>query len=307
MTAKNARRPKGEGSIFQRADGKWIGRITYDDPETGLRKRSQVSGDTPKAAAAALKKIRERVDAKQPPRDDRAMFGAFAEQWISTSLAVSDRKQSTKTLYAGLTRSHIVGSALGMTPMNQIRATTVERFITQLRAKGLSESTVRQIYTVARGIGDAAVRDRLITENAFGQVKRPEVEHKEAPVLTVEEARRLVTEAGASRYAVLFELLVNTGMRRGEALALKWSDVDIEGRTARVRRRLFGRVASWCALPRSRRSRIGPSSCRRPPWMCCGGSSGAMRRTVSERAACGTRRATCSSRSSGSPATLATR
>lgn len=238
MTAKSTRRPKGEGTIFQRADGKWIGRLTYEDPQTGLRKRSQVSAPTKKGASEELRKIRERVDAKQPPRDDKALFGTFAEQWVATSLEVSDRKQSTKTLYAGLTRSHIIDSDLGRSPMGRIKASTVERFIAHLRRKGLSPSTVRQVYTVARGIGDAAVRDRLLVENPFGQVKRPQVEHKEAAVLSVPQARQLVDVAGESRYAALFELLINTGLRRGEALALKWSDVDLEGPTMRVRKTL---------------------------------------------------------------------
>ena len=46
-----ARRPKGDGSIFQRKDGKWIGRLTYEDRETGVRKRAQVSADTKTGAS----------------------------------------------------------------------------------------------------------------------------------------------------------------------------------------------------------------------------------------------------------------
>lgn len=172
------------------------------------------------------------------PRDDSGTFGDYAQTWITTTLSVSNRKESTKSLYGGLARTHIVGSPLGQTPMSRVSAATVERFIAHLRKKGLAPSTVRQIYTVARAIGDTAVRDRLLAQNPFGQVKRPKVEHQEAPVLTVGEARSLVTAAGGSRYAPLFELLVNTGLRRGEALALMWSDVDLDGRTVRVRRTL---------------------------------------------------------------------
>ena len=238
MTAKSTRRPKGEGTIFQRADGRWIGRLTYNDPATGLRKRSQVSAETKKGASAALKTLTKRIDSGAAPRDGSGTFGAYASAWIGSTLEASDRKHSTKTLYGGLARTHIVPSVLGQTAMSRLTAATVERFLTELRKKGLSPSTVRQIYTVARAIGDTAVRDRLLAHNPFAQVKRPKVEHKEAPVLTVMEARQLVVAADGSRYAPLFELLINTGLRRGEALALNWSDVDLEERTARVRKTL---------------------------------------------------------------------
>jgi integrase len=237
--ATQTRRPKGDGSIFQRADGKWIGRLTYVDRETGLRKRAQVSADTKMGASDELKKLKSRVDAGKPVRDNKQPFGEYAASWITSTLAAdNDRKHSTKTLYAGLTRTHVIGSALGNTPLNLVTAATVERFVVHLRGKGLSESTVRQVYTVARAIATTAVRDGLIADNPFGHVKRPKVVQEEASYLSTEQARALISAAGSSRYALLFELLVNTGLRRGEALALKWNDVDVEGRVVQVRKTL---------------------------------------------------------------------
>lgn len=226
MTAKNTRRPKGDGSVFQRADGRWIGRLTYIDPTSQVRKRSQVSGATKKEAGEALKALRARVASGAPPRDDTASFGAFAAQWVSSTLEASDRKQSTKSLYASLIRSHIVDSNLGRTALGAISGATVERFLTDLRRKGLSTSTVRQIYTVARAVGDTAVRDRLISANPFAQIKRPKVDKTEAVHLTDGELERLLTAAEGSRYKPLFELMSSTGLRRGEALALRW-DHDV--------------------------------------------------------------------------------
>jgi integrase len=231
----SSRRPKGEGSIFQRPDGRWVGRLTYEDPVTGLRKQSQVSAASKKGASERLRELRDRVKAGAPPRDDKALLGAFAEQWISSTLAVSGRRQSTKSLYASLTRSHLAGSHLGNLPMNRVTPTAVERWLTELRKRGLAESTVRTTYTVARAVGDAAVRDGLIGRNPFAVIKRPKVEQREAAHLTVEQFRALQSALADSRYAPLVEILGHTGLRRGEALALHWRDVDLDERLVRVR------------------------------------------------------------------------
>ena len=186
----SSRRPKGEGSIFPRPDGRWVGRLTYEDPVTGLRKQSQVSATSKQGTSEKLRELEDRVRAGAPPRDDKAPLGAFAEQWIATTLAVSDRRQSTKSLYASLTRSHLAGSHLGNLPMNRVTPTAVERWLTELRKRGLAESTVRTTYTVARAVGDAAVRDGLIGRNPFAAIKRPKVE-QEAAHLTIEQFHAL--------------------------------------------------------------------------------------------------------------------
>lgn len=231
---KAARRAKGEGSIFER-EGRWIGRLSYVDPLTGLLRRTQVSAATKQQVAGKLRAVRRRVDAGSPARDNKAELASYAAVWMQTTLAASDRKISTRSLYEGLTRTHIVGSDLGRLPLNKVQPSSVERWILQLRRKGLSESTVRQAYTVGRAIGDAAVRDAHLARNPFAAIKRPKVTAKEAACLTPVQVEALLAAAESSRYRLLFELLVTTGLRRGEALALRWSDVDLTNDVLHVR------------------------------------------------------------------------
>ena len=230
-----SRRPKGEGSLFQQPNGSWVGRILFEDPVTGLIRKAQVTGKTKSGASSQLKAMRTRIEQGVSAKDDGVPFGVFTSRWVESSLAASDRKASTKALYAGLARTHILGSELGKTPLKRLRPTTVERFVTQLRAKGLSDSSVRQIYTVARAVGDAAVRDGSLGRNPFAAIRRPKVAPTEANYLSPAEVTALLSAAQGTRYGVLFELLVNTGLRRGEALALRWQDVDLKDRTLRVR------------------------------------------------------------------------
>jgi integrase len=76
------------------------------------------------------------------------------------------------------------------------------------------------VYTVLRAALDIAVRDGLLSRNPATVVKRPGVERRDAAYLTAQQAQRL---------------MLATGLRRGEALGLHWSDVDLDGRLLRVR------------------------------------------------------------------------
>jgi len=142
--------------------------------------------------------------------------------------------------------------------LRSVKPRHIEAWVTGLRSKGLSSSTVRQIYTVLRAILDTAVRDDLLARNPAAALTRPKVEKREAAYLVPDQIRTLLVAAEGSRYAALFGLLVNTGLRRGEALALHWTDIDLEERILRVRgtlSRVDGNlVVTTTKTERSRRS-----------------------------------------------------
>jgi hypothetical protein len=128
---------------------------------------------------------------------------------------------------------------------------------------------------------DTAVRDRPLAQNPAHAVRRPRVPVTEAAYLTPDQVRSLLLAAKPSRYTPLFELLVNTGLRRGEALALHWPDIDFDNKFAAGTRH---------TRPRRRRARcdrnedaaVSPSG---PPLPCCGAAAARCTRQSEGRAA----------------------
>lgn len=83
------RRGNGEGSIYRRADGLWAGAVSYPDVAGGKRKRHTVYGRTRTEVRRKLGEARSRLDVGAPVRDARETVGAFAQRWISATLAAS--------------------------------------------------------------------------------------------------------------------------------------------------------------------------------------------------------------------------
>jgi integrase len=228
-----ARRANGEGSIFRRKDGTWSAELSYRDDD-GTLKRRTVYGKTQAEVRAKFRDARERIESGAPVKDASMTVAAWLEDWITKSLAASDRKQATKDLYATLARTHLAPT-VGTIPLGRLRPSDVEELIVTKRDAGLSGSTIRTIYTVLRSALDIAARDGLIRSNPAAAVRRPGVERKDAPHLTAEQAQALLEAIKGDRLECLFRVMLATGLRRGEALALHWSDVDLDAGLLRVR------------------------------------------------------------------------
>ena len=267
------RRANSEGSVRQRPDGRWEARLSYLDPDSGVRRRVSVYAATQKAALAELDKVQDRITEGQPPKDASRTIGDWLAHWRGTTLAASDRKASTKELYANLARKHLEPEPFGSTRLDRLKPSDIERLILSMRAKtkpgkpndeapkpepvrALSDSTIRQVYTILRAALDGAVRDGLLARNPAAAVRRPGIEQGEAKYLPSDDVSKLLRAASGSRYYPVLALIASTGLRRGEVLGLSWDKVDLDAGLLKVTatlNRVDGRLV--CSEPKTQRAR----------------------------------------------------
>ena len=117
----------------------------------------------------------------------------------------------------------------------------VERIEAQKQPKGLSAKTVRNIHQIISSALKLAIEQRLIARNPADGCALPKAERKEMQTLPVEQLTSFLREAKDSGVFALYYIDLTTGLRRGELLGLKWSDIDLEKGDLRVQRQI-GRI-----------------------------------------------------------------
>jgi integrase len=266
----------GEGSIYKRMrNGRhvgYIGAISYTD-DMGQPKRHVMYGKTRTDVRDKMKRVRERLDNGVAVTDSKRTLADWLAHWRVTTLAASDRTESTRELYANLCRRHLEPPPFGAIRLDKLKASDVEGLVLAMRAKtkpgkrteenlnpepvrALSDATIRQTYTVLRAGLAGAVRDGLLAKNPAAVVKRPGIARREARHASAVEVNKLLLCADGLRYRNVLTLIAATGLRRGEALALHWSDVDLDAGLLVVRGTL-GRIGGKLVItePKTDRSR----------------------------------------------------
>jgi integrase len=147
---------------------------------------------------------------------------------------------------------------LGRKKVVSLSAADVDRLISQKLDSGLSVSTVQRIRFVFAQAIDQGIRWGSVTRNVARLSRAPKAVRKEGRTLTPEEARMLLNALKGHRHEVLYSLMLSTGLRRGEALGLKWQDYDEKAGVISIRRQLKlegGKlITSDTKTTRSRRS-----------------------------------------------------
>jgi integrase len=194
----------------------------------------------------ARRKLRELVRQAEegafiPPA--RQAFGDVLDAW-DRSLSVSPK---TAERYRELVRLHI-RPHLGDLKLQALRPTRIEAFYQDLRAgrgrdgkggaRSLSARTVGHIHRLLVKMLSLAERDGLIASNPARKAERPRVERTEIEILGEDQVRELLTKLRGRPMYLIAALGVATGMRRGEMLALRWKDVDLERAELQVQQSL---------------------------------------------------------------------
>ena len=129
---------------------------------------------------------------------------------------------------------------------------------------GSAASTRRNAYAALRSAFDDAVADGLLAANPVLRVRRPKASSAEAASLRVEEVKAFLAGAEGLRYAGALRLILGTGLRRGEALALRWTGARLDRGEATIKGSLVRRdeqlvVADTKSLRSRRTVSLSPS------------------------------------------------
>src|SRR5215216_3078135 len=229
---------KGDG-ITKRKDGRYMARYTVHTPDGPKRKviysRTYKEGERKLAEA--------RGDAARGIVFDTkgVTVGDFLTWWLE-DVVKPNKSHRTYATHRQQVRSHIA-PALGWIKLEALRKAHVDRLYADLlRAKpegsGLAPSSVRRVHAVLHAALEEAVRGDLIPRNPAAHANRPKVRQQEIEPLDAKQAVALLEAARGNRYEALYVLCLTAGLRQGEALGLKWSDIDLDAGTLRVNRQL---------------------------------------------------------------------
>ncbi|WP_160050886.1 tyrosine-type recombinase/integrase [Nocardiopsis sp. FR4] len=263
------KRSNGDGSVAPRTlkSGKTVYDVwvSYTNPVTGLKERYIKKGF--KTKTEAEKHRREKVAEAQRqalvnPSDQK--LSVYLDTWLEGHRI----KQQTKAGYERKIRLH-VKPHVGEVKLGRLTGIMLTKLYRTLEEKGspypakgpLSARSVREVHTILSAALNQAVKDGLLVVNPAVQAKPPTTKEAAPPEFSVwsgEELRAFLHAERDTAHHPVWHFIASTGVRRGEALGLRWQDIDLEAKTAVIRQTvgvIEGRIIRE-PLPKSSKPRV---------------------------------------------------
>lgn len=224
------------GSIFKRGN-LWTIQIERDrDPLTGKRRRDFHSGyRTKREAEDARVEILARLKRGEYVEPSKLTFGKYLlERWLPTRK--TQLAPSTFDSYEANVRNHIVPE-IGSATVQGLSADILTRFYGERLASGLSARSVRYLHAIVHKALADALSWNLVVRNVADAASPPSNKAAKAPpprTWSPSELRAFLTATAEKPLHPLWWTLASTGARRGEALGLRWPDVDLEAATISI-------------------------------------------------------------------------
>ena len=243
------KRKAGDGTVRQRKDGRWEGRVVIGYDDNGYPKTKNVLAKTKKECVEKLQKLKKDYGGLKPEKVRPEMpFGDWLTYWYENHSKPKIRPTTQET-YESRIRLHIIPE-IGSIPLNKLTQNDLQQFYGRIKnsgrkrftdkyGEGLSDRMVRMCHATCRSALEKAVQDGLIRVNPAIGCKLPPKKAREMQVLTREELQRFLIQAKFEGYYEVFLLDLATGLRRGELMALQWDDLNFKTGVLNVNKQVY--------------------------------------------------------------------
>jgi integrase len=261
MNEGQHRRGRGEGSITKRADGRWEARLDLGYVN-GRRRYKALYGRTRKGVSEQLHQAKQSQAEGTLVTDERMTVGKWLDHWMDVVLANrvanGTLEEVTRNHYSDVVRLHLK-PVLGQHRLSKLTPAHIDGLIA-LRRERYSPNSLRIMRTTLRkSLRDARKNGFFVPSAAIDLSEPVSVPRRAKSWLDEAAARQLLASIEGDRLEALYVTTLSLGLRRGEALALQWSDIDFAKRTVRVHRslkRVTNRPLMDGSFPGGQRTRL---------------------------------------------------
>lgn len=236
-----SKRANGEGTIVKNmrngVQKGWRASITIGIGDNGKIKRKEFTGKTQQEVKKKLEEYKKEMLLGTISSDDKITVSEWYHTWLF-DYRIKDLKPKSFEKYEGIYRNYIKDSELGKIKLKDLRATHIQRYYNKLQdTKPIS--TIKGINTRLKPCLGEAEKQGYIQKNYCKMITLPKDNNKKTiQVLTQQQQKLFIEAIKGHKLEMLFLIALGTGLRLGELLGLKWSDIDFNTGILTVNRTL---------------------------------------------------------------------
>lgn len=243
---KGTKRYNGDGSYIERKNGTWEYRVTTD-----IGTRKSFYGKTKKECR---QKYDSFVAAEEEKIEKVLTVSAWGEQWLD-KYKKGNVARSTYRGYCDYVNKHIVPE-IGHLKLKDVRPVHLVKLINDKAAAGKSGSLLKHIKVTLNQLFETAIENKYCIDNPAQKIKLPSKPKPTIKIISEDSIKQILGYIPKHYFGVAVALLLYTGMRRGELLALTWSDVDTKNNKITIRQALVEAEQGFAIdVPKSKRPR----------------------------------------------------
>ena len=243
------------GQIIKRGERNFIVRVYLGRDTNGKRDYlNQTVRGSKKDAQALLNKLLRDKDMGTLLEPSRESLNDYLDRWLE-DVAKPRLGASSYSDYERLLR-YYVRPELGAIALQKLSVIDIQKVYAGMQARRLSPRTVQYTHRVFKNALEQAVKWRILIHNPAQYAELPKQVRREMHFMSDDEAKRFLTAARTSPLYAFFTLMVSTGLRPSEALALRWADVDLKRHAVRITRTVKRIKGMWLfEEPKTKKSR----------------------------------------------------